>query len=236
MKRLLKTYKADVLAVLPVFVLITVCGVVFHQSFWRILPLYVSLIVARLQAHVNRYASLLGGLNSFLYVLVYVHYGLYASALSAALIAGPFQIATFIRWQKHAYKHSTELRRMTVKQRAFTTVAFFLAWALFCFVLGKIDGAAYSLFDSANFLFGLLITILTLLAYVEYTALMIPNMLVNIALFAVMTLKAPEQSTYLVYFLFALFCHIQAYFRARSLYREQQTAKKAEPPQGDSTV
>ena len=47
-------------------ILITVTGILFHQSFIRILPLYVSLVVGVLQSRANRYASLLGGMNSIL--------------------------------------------------------------------------------------------------------------------------------------------------------------------------
>ena len=61
-------------------VLITVTGILFHQSPLRILPLYISLFVGMLQAQANRYASLLGGLNSLLYMLVNIYLGLYASA------------------------------------------------------------------------------------------------------------------------------------------------------------
>ena len=64
---------------------ITVTGIVFHQAFLRILPLYISLVISLLQSRVNRYASLLGGFNSLLYALVYVYYELYGSAVYAVL-------------------------------------------------------------------------------------------------------------------------------------------------------
>lgn len=59
---------------------ITAAGLWFHQNFFRILPLYVSLFVMILSAQVNRYAFLLGGLNSILYAAVYFAYGLYGMA------------------------------------------------------------------------------------------------------------------------------------------------------------
>ena len=46
-------------------VLITVTGIKFNQSFFRILPLFISLFVANLQSRVNRYGSLLGSLARF---------------------------------------------------------------------------------------------------------------------------------------------------------------------------
>ena len=42
---------------------ITVTGVVYHQQFWRMLPLYVSLFVMLLNTRVNRYGLLVGSLN-----------------------------------------------------------------------------------------------------------------------------------------------------------------------------
>ena len=68
-------------------VLITVTGIKFNQSFFRILPLFISLFVANLQSRVNRYGSLLGSINSLIYAGVYVYYGLYASVLSALLVS-----------------------------------------------------------------------------------------------------------------------------------------------------
>ena len=49
-------------------VLITVTGIIFKQSFFRILPLYVSLVIGYLQTRMSRYAPLMGGINSILYV------------------------------------------------------------------------------------------------------------------------------------------------------------------------
>ena len=80
-------------------VLITVTGVYFNQSFLRILPLYNSLVIASLQSRVNRYSNLLGSINSLLYTVVYFHYNLYASALSALLFSFPMQMITFIRFK-----------------------------------------------------------------------------------------------------------------------------------------
>ncbi|MBO4407254.1 MAG: hypothetical protein J5849_06085, partial [Clostridia bacterium] len=39
---------------------VTAAGLIFHQSFFRILPLYVSLTVALLQSRMIRTASLIG--------------------------------------------------------------------------------------------------------------------------------------------------------------------------------
>ncbi len=59
---------------------ITVCAVIWKAAVWRILPLYVSLFVSFLNSRVDRRAFLIGGINSILYAIVYVSYGLYAMA------------------------------------------------------------------------------------------------------------------------------------------------------------
>ena len=86
------------------FVLITFFGIKYSQDFLQILPLYVSLIVMILQIRVNRYAFLLGGLNSVLYAVVYFFYKLYGSALYSITVSFVMQIATFVSWGKHSYK------------------------------------------------------------------------------------------------------------------------------------
>ena len=89
----------------PVFAtaaLITAAGLYFHQDFFRILPLYVSLFVLIFSAKVNRYAFLIGGLNSILYAAVYFAYGLYGMAVYAFVFSFPIQMLSFFCWKNHA--------------------------------------------------------------------------------------------------------------------------------------
>lgn len=86
----------------PIFAtaaLITAAGLYFHQDFFRILPLYVSLFVLIFSAKVNRYAFLIGGLNSILYAAVYFAYGLYGMAVYALVFSFPIQMLSFFRWK-----------------------------------------------------------------------------------------------------------------------------------------
>lgn len=68
---------------------ITVSGIYTRQAVLNILPLYVSLVIGMLQSRVNRFASLMGSLNSVLYGVVYIYFNLYGSALSALLFSCP---------------------------------------------------------------------------------------------------------------------------------------------------
>ena len=53
---------------------ITVAAIVFRQSFFRVFPTYVSLVIGLLLALVNRYANLVGGCNAILHGIVAMYY------------------------------------------------------------------------------------------------------------------------------------------------------------------
>lgn len=202
-------------------VLITAAGVFYHQSFLRIMPLYISLIIAMLQSRVNRYASLLGSMNSLLYGAVYVYYKLYASAFSAVLFSFPIQMITFIRWNKNKSGQSTILRKLTRKQQLLIAVGFVAALAVMWIVLPLI-GSEYVFLDSVTNLLGILIYFLTMFACVEYTFLMIINGVIGISLYVTMLSETPETATYLIFSVYSFICIVFAFFEARKLYKIQQ--------------
>lgn len=200
---------------------ITVTGILFHQSILRILPLYISLTIALLQSRVNRYASLIGGINSLLYGFVFIHYHLYGSAAYAFLVSCPIQLITFIRWSRNKWGSSTVFRQMSWKQRGFTALG--LCGALLALWLGlSLTDAGYVLLDSASTLLGILISFLTMFAYIEYTGLMLVSGIISIVLYLTMMQDSPEQITYLVYTLYSFICGSLAFIRARKLYADQQ--------------
>lgn len=208
------------------FVGITVTGILYGQSPLRILPLYISLVVGLLQAGANRYASLLGGINSILYTIVYFLLGLYASAWYALFFSCPIQIATFIRWSRNTYGQSTVFRKMTAKQRLLTVVLFIASFGVLYVILRAL-GSSYQILDITTSLLGILISILTMLAYVEYSWLMLPSGLISIILHITMMAEYPAQITYLVFSLYSMVCVTRGFFRVRKLYAEQNAKKKA---------
>lgn len=202
--------------------LITAAGIYFKQSFLRILPLYISLVIAMLQSRVNRYASLMGSINSLLYAAVYVYYSLYGSALSAVLFSFPIQLLTFIRWNKNKWKHSTVLRKLNTKQRVLICLGFIVALAAMWIIL-PLFGSQYVFLDSVTNLLGILIYFLTMFAYVEYTFLMIINGVIGTALYISMLGESPEMTTYLIFSIYSSICIVFAFFQAKKLYTNQQT-------------
>jgi nicotinamide riboside transporter PnuC len=206
-------------------VLITVTGITFRQSFIRILPLYVSLVVGILQSRANRYASLLGGLNSILYTLVYVYLGLYASAGYALLFSFPLQIITFILWSRRKRGESTKFRRLSWGQRGLVLAGYAACFTVLGFVL-KAAGSNHQLLDNLTSLTGILISVLTMFAFVEYTWLMLPSGVLSIVLnFATMQTN-PEQITYVIFSFYSIICVTVQFFRVRRLYAEQNAAER----------
>ncbi len=205
-------------------VLITVAGVYFKQSFLRILPLYVSLIIAMLQSRVNRYASLMGSINSLLYGAVYFYYNLYGAAFSAILFSCPIQLLTFIRWNKNKWEHSTVLKKLPNKYRLLILIGFVVALAAMWFVLPLL-GSEYVFLDSVTTLLGIVIYFMTMFAYFEYTFLMIINGIITIILYITMLEATPETATYLIFSVYSFICITLSFFQAKKLYNSQQAGK-----------
>lgn len=202
-------------------VLITTAGIIFHQSPLRILPLYISLFIGMLQSRANRFAPLLGGFNSILYAAVYLYLGLYASAGYALLFSCPIQLVTFARWSRNRYEESTRFRSLSGKLRVIIFAGFAASVAALCLIL-RAAGSDYSVLDSLSSLLGILISVLTMLAYIEYTWLMLPSGLITICLDLTVSRAHPEQITYVIFALYSLICVTIGFFRVRKLYREQR--------------
>ena len=79
-------------------------------------------------------------------------------------------------------------------------------------------------------LFGVLISILTMFAFIEYTYLIVVSSVISIYLHAVMLIDKPEQLTYLIFSIYSLICIIRGFFQARALYKEQQALAKQQQP------
>ncbi len=203
--------------------IITVFGVMFKQDLWRILPLYISLVIAFLQSKVSRLAPLLGSCNSLLYGFVYFSYSLYASMLYAVLVSAPLQFITFMRWRKNAYQNTTYFRKLTTKQRVCFAGGFVALWVALYAVLATFH-SAYLLLDNTATLFGIATTLLMMLAYIEFTYLLNINNLCVLVLYATMIPENPEQITYFVYAVYALLCSVIASVQARKSYAAQRSA------------
>lgn len=216
-----KLLKAKVIIPVSVMaVLITAAGIYFDQNFLRLIPLYISLFVMILSAGVSRYAYLLGSLNSILYSLIYLYYGLYGIAAQALLFSFPMQMITFFRWKKNADRDSVKLRKMSAAQRGICLAVFAAAWIVLYFAL-KYVGSDYAVLDNTSTLMGVFTSVLTALAYIEYTWIMLPAGVINILLYIRVIRENPEQTAYLIYSVYSLICVTIQFFNARALRKKQ---------------
>ncbi len=207
------------------FIFITVSGIIHKQQFLKILPLYISLAVSLLQSRINRYAPLVGGINAVIYALAYFSFRLYASAAYALFLSCPLQLITFILWNRHPWKNSTMLKKLSARQRIMIIAAAAAAWLIIQHMLSGADSTCREL-DTAVTILGFLETILTLLSYYEYTAAKLGGGLCSMLLFVSMLKDYPEQTTYLGYSVYLLICSTIAVIRVRKIYAEQQNIMK----------
>lgn len=206
-------------------ILITATGIIFKQPFLNILPLYISLFVGLLQARVNRFAFFVGGCNSVLYAIVYIHFKLYATAAYALIFSTSMQFLTYFLWGKKPSGKATVFKAMNAKQRIALAVGFVAAYAVIWLILRTTD-SLYRFFDITGSLLGTLCSVLTMLAFIEYVPLTMVSMIISIGLYISMMKENPAQITFLIYVLYSLSCQVFALKKVIHLYGEQQKSKK----------
>ena len=205
------------------FVGVLISSIFTGQHFLLVLPLFNSLIIMLLTSSINRYGQLLGGINSIVYGCVYIYFGLYGMAATTILVNAPIMIITFILWNKRSYKHSTLLKKLSIKQRTIGLVL------LLCLMLGSfailklINPDGHILLDTAISVIGWVVTLLTLFAYIEAYPLNVINCLLNLILFGIMTADDIKQLPYLIYSIYSTVMVIRSCFISTKLYTEQHS-------------
>ena len=206
------------------FVLIVVAGIVFKQPFIRMLPLLISLFIMLFQAEANRYSFIAGGANALLYTYVYFRVGLFAAATSALFFSFPIQILTFISWNKHSYEKSTRFKKLSVKARVCICIVFVAVWLGVLKIL-QLAGSGYAVLDNTASLLGVLVSVLTMMAYVEYSYLWLVSTSLNIILNIQVTLNAPSHIPYVIFTVHNMWCVVNAFKNVQRLYKKQQVER-----------
>ena len=219
----MKTSKKIIIILTGVAILVT--GIICQQKFFLMIPLFVSLFVMAFQSDANRYGLLAGAINSILYTISYIYMGVYGSAASAILFSFPIQLFSFLRWRKNAYKKTAFFRKMTTKQRVVFISLLIVSWIILAVIFSHLN-YEYAVLDSITILFGFIIPILTMLAYIEYTYLWIVQAVLGVFLNIQMMLNDFTQTTYFIYGIYALYCVICAFFNVQKFYKEQQIIKE----------
>ncbi len=220
----MKLYKKIIIVITGIAILIT--GILCKQEFFLMIPLFISLFVMAFQSEANRIGPLMGSINSLLYAGCYIYMGVYLSAVQALLLSFPIQLITFFRWKKNAYKKTAVFKKMSAKTRIVFSVCVLALWATLagvCYYLNY----EYALLDSILFLLGVIVQVLTMLAFIEYTYLWIVQAVIGLFLNVQMVFVDPKETTYLIYGVYALYCVIGAFISVQKFYKEQQQGKEA---------
>ena len=205
---------------------ITVTAILFKTPPINILPYYNSLIIMALSARANRYALVMGGINSILYGFVNLSFNLPGQAVYCFLFSFPVQIVTFILYTRRRYGSSTLFRKMSWGMRGLIALGFAICWVGVITVL-QLLGGDYVIMDTTITLFGFLITFLTMFAFVEAPFLNVFNCLIGIAQFANMIADGKtERTPFLIFSVYSFTCVVMGLVRTIKLYREQQLKKK----------
>ncbi len=216
--------KAKIIIIILTGIAILVAGILTKQKFFLMIPLFVSLFVMSFQSEANRIGALIGACNAVLYTITYICMGVYGSAASAFLFSFPLQLMTFFNWKKNAYKKTVKFKRMSNKMRIILSIVGLTLWAISAVVCHYFK-YEYAVFDSITFLLGLIVPVLTMLAYIEYTYLWIVQAVVGLFLNVQMVMNDYSQTTYLIYGIYALYCVVCAFINVHKFSNEQQSEK-----------
>ena len=210
------------------FVGISATALLFSCDFYRLVPLYVSLLVMFLQTKANRLCFLLGGLNCVYYAFVYFTLQLYGLALYSLCAAFPIQLITYLRWKRNPYRQATILRRLSPKQRLGWAAGLIAAWIGLYFLLAAF-GSEYLILDNTISIIFTASNICSLLSLIEFPYVQTTAHILNITLYSNMIQSDPKQWTYLVYSVYALICSLISVYQLRKLYVEQHSGKDLSP-------
>lgn len=192
------------------FILIAVFSAIFKADILNVLPLFISIFIMFLQSKVNRYAFLLGGLNSILYAVAYFYMTLYSTALYALLVSFPIQIFTFFNWKKNTQNGQTQTKSLTVRGRIIMFASMALIWLVFFLIFSAFD-SAYLIFDNTLSVFGIVTSVLCALRFSEYALLQSVSTCANIVLYGFMITDDLSKIVWLIFSLYSATCSVVAF-------------------------
>lgn len=193
-------------------VLIVTTGIILKTHPIKVIPLCISCFVMFMQSKVNRFAFLLGGLNSILYGFSSILMQLYVGAASAFLVSFPLQIITFINWNKNTQGGVTETKKLTNKGRVLLFAIMSGAWALL-FIIFSGFGSPFIVLDNTASVLGVVTTVLCMIRYSEYAILQFIGNLITLALNISVSLADISNLVSIFMTIYSLVCTAIAFFR-----------------------
>ncbi len=195
---------------LGMFVCIITCGIIFKTAPIKVIPLCISCVIMFLQANVNRYAFLLGGLNSLIYAASSISMKLYVGALNCVAVSFPLQIITFINWNKNTRDGQTETKKLAFKGRLLVFGITAGLWVLLFVIFSGLD-SPYIALDNTASVIGIITTVLCLLRYSEYAVLQVIGGVVSMATYIRLTMDDISNIVWIIYMGYSLVCTVVAF-------------------------
>lgn len=211
-------------------VLITTFSIIYSEPIFKVLPLYVSVAVMIMQTFGNRYALLLGSLNSVVYAVVYFFIvKIPAAGISALAISFPLQLIGFVNWSRKPYGNSTMFKKMGKKEWLLSPVVFAALWGIFWVLTVKLPifESDFPLLDVTTSAFGTYVTILQLLSYIEFPYLNLVNCFLAAYLaIEIMVSGTPGHATYVTQSIYNVICVALTAITVTKIYKEQSLEKE----------
>lgn len=213
--------------VIVTLICITAFSIIYKEPVFKVLPLYVSVAIMIMQTSGNRYALLLGSLNSVVYAIVYFFIiKIPAAGISALAISFPLQLIGFINWSRRPYGNSTVFKKMGKKEWLISPVIFAVLWGIFWVLTVELPifESDFPLLDVTTSAFGTYVTILQLLSYIEFPYLNLINCLLSAYLaIEIMVSGTPGHATYVTQSIYNVICVALTAITITKIYKEQQS-------------
>ena len=204
-------------------VAILTCAFVFGQKWYKVLPTLNTLVILLLSARVDRRSFLLGGLNAALYGIGYLGEGLYFSVINCLLVSMPLQLFSFFHWKKHADGKSTKLRTLGWRGEIIV-ISLTIVGCLCCywFLLPFFAGEKQAALDIFLFVIGLVITVLSMLRYVEAPYYNLISAGANLVMWTLICVGNIADLNYLIMAAYSLFRVVQSVITWTKQYRKSK--------------
>jgi nicotinamide mononucleotide transporter PnuC len=209
-------------------VAILACAFMFQQKWYKVLPTLNTLVILLLSARVDRRSFLIGGLNAAFYGIGYFSEGLYFSVINCLLVSMPLQLFSFFNWKKHADGNSTKLRTLGWKGEIVVLSSMGIGCVLcYAFLLPFFGGGQQQAgLDIFLFVIGLVITVLSMLRYVEAPYYNIVSSAANLVMWGLICSKNIANLNYLIMGAYSFFRVTQSVITWTKQYKK---SKNEEP-------
>ena len=217
-------------------VAILTCAFVFKQKWYKVLPTLNTLVILLLSARVDRRSFLIGGLNAAFYGIGFWTEGLYFSVINCLAVSMPLQLFSFFSWKKHADGKSTQLRSLGWKGEIVVVSSTVIGcqlcyWLLLPFFGG---GQQQATLDIFLLVIGLVITVLSLLRYVETPYYNLVSAVANLVMWTLICIKDIADLNYLIMASYSLFRVAQSVISWTKQYQKNKRETSPEIEKNDS--